>query len=289
MWWWWALSSINVARAGFGSDGRIRQVEYALRASARGGLVVAVEAADGALVAAKIEDEGPVTNLRDDRDLKISEIAPNLALGTAGMAGDARHLASRGRFVAVEHWFKFGECPPARRVARGLAEHALSFSGSPLAAEEPRYRTARPMGVSALLAGVDRDGAAVYSISPGGDTRRWRAAAVGNQASAAEQALEDELRHCGTSTWTLDDAQRAVVRVMQRVAVQAAQPALSSDSLRIMLVRQPPPRTPSQTYDADTYDDGWFSPRAASCYALTKDEIDELLRLRNTAPPQPSV
>lgn len=243
--------------------------------------VVGVEAVDGAVIVANIE-EGPVTNTKDDGDVKISQVAPNLALGIAGLGGDGRHLATRGRVVAVEHWFKFGEHPSAKRMARGLAEHALSFSRSSLTSDDERYRTARPMGLEAVVAGLDGGGGAVYSISPGGNPRRWRAVAVGAGAEQAEVELEAELRRAAPPDlspasrlpWTLDEARDAAVRVVRRVARDSGQP---TDELRVVLVGRRDIQEPTTNFDSHSYDDGWSCLGAPLYQDLDPDEVRALV------------
>lgn len=266
----------SAAIASAAMDGRLRQVEYAMRAAERGSLVVAVEASDGAVIAAVIEDAGAATNVKDDRDVKICKLAPNLALGTAGMMGDARHMASCGRLAAVEHWFRYGERPNALGVARALADHALAFSGTSLNSDETTYRTARPVGLAALVAGVDRDGAsAVYAVSPGGDFRRWRAAAIGRGSRAAEALLEDEITH---DPLTLDRALRVVVKILRNDAKDDGRPPPSPASLRFVVVRRPATTTVSSTaFASDTFDDGWATPDAPAYHVLASDDVAALL------------
>lgn len=242
------------------------------------------------MIVARLEDDEDgrhVTNTKDDGQWKISQLSPNLALGTAGMVGDARHLASRGRVIAVEHWFKFGEHPSVKGLARGLAEHALSFSRSSLSPnDDSRYRTARPMGVAAILAGLDQDGGSVYTISPGGDMRRWRAVAIGSGADAANRELEIELRRVAQTgvcaknrlTWTLRDALCAALRVLTRLASEVGRPT-SLSSIRVAVVG--PSVTSTATtrvrYDAHTYDDGWSSLDTALYHVVPDNELAALL------------
>lgn len=252
--------------------------------------VLGVEASDGAVIVARLEDEEEgrrVTNTKDDGEWKISQVSPNLALGTSGMAGDARHLAARGRIIAVEHWFKFGEHPSVKGLARGLAEHALSFSRSSLSPnDDSRYRTARPMGVAAILAGLDQDGGSVYTISPGGDMRRWHAVAIGSGADAANRELESELQRVPQTglgvtnglAWTLRDALRAALRVLTRLAREAERPT-SLSSIRVAVVG--PSSAPSVKtrvrYDAHTYNDGWSSLDTAVYHVVPNNELAALL------------
>lgn len=275
---------------GIGSDGRNKQVEYALRGASLGGLVIGVEAPEGAVIVACVDDKNSVMagNTIDDAESKINKLSPNFALGIAGMGGDGRHLSSAGRVIAVEHWFKYGERPSGKRMARGLSQHALSFSRSSLTKSDERYRTARPMGVQAVLAGVDRDGGVVYYVSPGGDARRWRAVAIGNGAKRAQEELESELKGFSPPStpkdriqWTLADAVSVAVRVAARVLAEIGLTP-SSDKLRIVVLEEEDEsendrQQEDEVYDSYTFDDGWSSLGKPIYRLLSKDQVDSEL------------
>ncbi|KAJ1450633.1 nucleophile aminohydrolase [Pelagophyceae sp. CCMP2097] len=299
-----AAAALGGASGNFSGDGRLLQVEYAMRAAARGGLVVGVAAAGGCVLAAVLDD----ADAADDG--KLARVAPHLGLGTAGLVGDARHLARRARAAAVDHWLDFGERVDARHLADAVADFAAQASGCAL--DAPAYATARPLGVAALLGGVDDDGAAaLFSINAAGVVKRCRAAAVGSGADAALDCLRSELAALTAAppaseqgddhgdgpapTWTVDEAVRMVARVIlahdDREAAAAAA-ATAGPSAKAKPRRPLAPRVLFAIVDAaphtaapdaaqlQPYDDGWASsqPGAARYRALPQHHVQELIR-----------
>lgn len=126
----------------FDPSGRLLQVEYALQAAARGGSIAAAVVGDTIYVA--------VISVRENENSckggsqKVHRIADHLWLVTAGLAGDARFLASHLRLDSQQHLFDYGEAMTVSQAAKTATslQHMLTHTGG-----------ARPLGVTALILG----------------------------------------------------------------------------------------------------------------------------------------
>ena len=283
----------------FSGEGRMSQVESAMKAAERGGLVVAVEGRDGAVICAVLgtrEKAERHYGSDDDSEFKVAVAAPSVVVATAGMPGDARHAVSQARVASVEHWLFFGERPGPSLVARKVAQHFVAYSGSPLSPndddDEDAYQSLRPPGLAAIVCGLEKNEGAVYLVQPGGDSRRMRAAAIGRDAKQAEDLLVDLLDDKdGHRSIDCDEALRIAAKVLHTVALDNDRPA--ADSLRVAVLRRCKPREQIDFgFASATYDDGWHTlpgdERAISVDFLAPDKrqalIDDAAREKNASP-----
>ena len=91
---------------------RLQQTTYALKAAARGGLVIGVEARDGCIICAASSDAAGPSWASLDKGAaaeKIHKVAPHAAVGVSGLDGDCRSGVKALRNAAVAHWLEFGD------------------------------------------------------------------------------------------------------------------------------------------------------------------------------------
>ncbi|WP_135822533.1 archaeal proteasome endopeptidase complex subunit alpha [Halostella litorea] len=152
----------------FSPDGRLYQVEYAREAVTRGHPTVGVRYADGVALAA---DGRRRSSLQvADSVEKLHAVDDHLGVATAGHVADARRLVDLARVTAQRERLRYGEPMPVEALAKSLADAVQ---------ETTQTGGARPFGVALLVAGVDRDGPALYEVDPSGTPTAWRAVAVG--------------------------------------------------------------------------------------------------------------
>ena len=161
---------------------RLQQTTYALKAAARGGLVIGVEARDGCIIcAASSEGKGPSWASLDKGAAteKILKIAPHAAVGVSGLDGDCRSGVKALRNAAVAHWLEFGDRLTLSGLADALANECARHAGldallSGADDDDDDERPARPLGAAFLLAGID-DASSVWLVDAAASPRRWRA------------------------------------------------------------------------------------------------------------------
>ena len=149
---------------------RLQQTTYALKAAARGGLVIGVEARDGCIIcAASSEAKGPSWASLDKGEAaeKILKIAPHAAVGVCGLDGDCRSGVKALRNAAVAHWLEFGDRLTLSGLADALADECARHAGLDAllsgADDDDDERSARPLGAAFLLIGVD-DASSVWLV-----------------------------------------------------------------------------------------------------------------------------
>ena len=184
----------------FTEDGRLAQVEYGLEASLRGSTVGAIqlrlfpEKNDGKEAASTANDGSSssciVVCIENSSFGKMHRIDDHIWMLTAGLAGDARMLASQARRSCQNHRLQYGEAPTIKQAARITADfyHYLTRMGG-----------CRPLGCTAILMGVDdSSNTRLFRTDPGGGVEECRFCAAGY----SQDTVGKELMALGAS---LDD------------------------------------------------------------------------------------
>jgi len=168
----------------FSSEGRIFQVEYALKAISFTKPIVGMVTSEGVLVigvrsiGSRLEDrEAPSFGE------KVHEIDSHIVVAVTGMAADAPALVTRCRDLCAAHRKQFG-CPmPVGRLAGRLADTFQAFT---------QRGGLRPFGVAFLVAGHDTErGLQLYATDPSGNFDSWQAMAWGAGSEKLVNGLEE--------------------------------------------------------------------------------------------------
>jgi len=169
----------------FSPEGRLYQVEYALKAIKNAGFTsVGIRGKDCAVVATqkkipdKLLDATTITHL-----FKITD---ELGCVMTGMTPDARAQVQRARMEAAEFEFKFGYKMPVPVLAKRMADLNQVYT---------QHAWMRPSGVSMILIGIDDEvGPQVYKVDPTGSYVGCKAAVAGAKEQEATSFLDKKYK-----------------------------------------------------------------------------------------------
>ncbi|CAM9144426.1 unnamed protein product [Choristocarpus tenellus] len=153
-----------------------------------GALALAIKYNGGVVLASLDKAKSPL--VRDICTKKISYLSDRISIVYAGLAADSRVLITTAHQCCSQYSNKFG----------GTSEMPVCALVSELASVMQEYTQmagVRPFGVTLIVAGVDTvDGAGVllYRIDPSGRYSSWKAVAIGQGSSIAEELLEDRFK-----------------------------------------------------------------------------------------------
>ena len=176
-------------------SGRVLQLENARAAAKRGQAVVGFAAKDGLLLITPQTSPSPTTVVLGRS--KFVQLDPHVFLTSCGFAADSLALANVGKVVCANYKREFGCNVPVENLAEQLADwmHAQTRRGS-----------SRPLGVGALVAGVDDElNFQIYSLEPQGACQGWKAVCIGGSHSERSNGvLEDSAIDFASlaSVWT---------------------------------------------------------------------------------------
>ena len=165
----------------FSPEGRLFQVEYALEAVRRGTLAVAVKSKDDVCLAAQIKAASKLMDA-DSID-KIFQIDEHIGVAISGLHADARALINYARVQAQSFRLTYDEPVRLNMLAKAIADLKQQYT---------QYGGVRPWGCAFFLIGIDVSGTHIYTTSPSGIYRPFKAYALGNgEARAREYLIEN--------------------------------------------------------------------------------------------------
>ncbi len=162
----------------FSPDGRLYQVEYAIETVRRGTLAIGLKSTDGVILA--VEEKTRKLQLSNVTQ-KIFQVDDHIGVAAAGYIPDARSQVDHARFFAQSNRLIYDEPVDVEGVAKNLADMAQQFT---------QYAGVRPFGVALILAGVDKNGSALYLTDPSGTYIGYDAVAIGAGSDQVTEFLE---------------------------------------------------------------------------------------------------
>lgn len=186
----------------FSPDGRLLQVEYAKKTVERGSTALGVTTNDSVILLTdkRVVDSLVVPGAVD----KIFQIDDHIIATAAGIIPDARVLVERAQVRSQQHSVTYDSAIDVLSVVKDLT------SLMQLTTQSGGYR---PFGVSLLIAGMDADGSKLFVTDPVGVYNQYRAAAIGEKQTDAEEILRKEWK----PAMSHDAALKLAFSVLKRV------------------------------------------------------------------------
>jgi len=194
----------------FNPTGRLFQVEYAVQAIKLGSTVIAIQTSDGVVIGA--EKRVKQKCLVASSIKKVVQVTDVHIAGISGLTADGNMLLDKGRVEAENYKFTYNEHMPTASLVRRMCDFSMSFG-------DEDSKMARPLGVSMLVAGLDRvdEGKTLvpklYHLDPSGTYIEYRAKAIG---AGEETAMDYLVDHYNTSM-SLDEALRVCLETLKNV------------------------------------------------------------------------
>ncbi|KAI5187433.1 20S proteasome subunit alpha 5 [Nematocida homosporus] len=168
----------------YSSDGRIYQLEYAMKAASLGTTTISFKVSDGVVVAS---EKKIVSSLQVPSSVKKHhKIYDHCGFAFSGLSGDARTIIKKARQNALDHHLFYNENVPVEGIVKSLSAMALNFGEK----EESKKIFSRPFGISVLIAGYDIE-PRLFSLDPSGTYTAYNAKAIGSAAEAVTAEMEN--------------------------------------------------------------------------------------------------
>ncbi|NP_001279073.1 proteasome subunit alpha type-3 [Callorhinchus milii] len=170
----------DLSASTFSPDGRVFQVEYAMKAVENSSTAIGIRCKDGVvfgvekLVLSKLYEQGS--------NKRIFNIDRHVGMAVAGLLADARSLADIAREEAANFRTSYGYNIPLRHLADRVAMYVHAYT---------LYSAVRPFGSSFILGSYNEDdGAQMYMIDPSGVSHGYWGCAIGKAKEAAKTEIE---------------------------------------------------------------------------------------------------
>lgn len=207
----------------FSPEGRLFQVEYAIKAIELGSCAVGVRTDAGVVLGVEKRITSPL--LEQSSIKKIFELDTHIGCAISGLTADARTLVSHARVEAVNHTFTYDEKIKIHSLTQSICDLALSFGEGK---DESKTKMSRPFGVALLIGGVDEDGPALFHTDPSGTYMKYSAHAIGNGSEGARNILKENY----DKSMTIEEAENLVLRVL----TETMQDKVSSGNIEVSAV-----------------------------------------------------
>ena len=167
----------------FSPEGRLFQVEYALEAVRRGTLAVAVKSKEDICLAAQIKI--PSKLIDADSIDKIFQVDEHIGVAISGLHADSRLLINYARVQAQSFRLTYDEPVRLNMLAKTIADLAQQYS---------QFGGIRPFGCALFFIGIDAAGTQIYTTSPSGIYRSFKAYALGSGEAAAREYITENYK-----------------------------------------------------------------------------------------------
>lgn len=163
----------------FSPDGRIFQIEYALKAVENSSTAIGIKCKDGVVLAV---EKLIVSKLHEnDSNQRIYNIDRHVGMAISGFLADARALVEVARNEASSFRSEYGVPVPVKFLTQRLSNYMHNYT---------LYGQARPFGVSILLSSYLDGKAEMYMIDPSGVSWGYNGCAIGKARQAAKTEIE---------------------------------------------------------------------------------------------------
>ncbi|RKO89709.1 nucleophile aminohydrolase [Blyttiomyces helicus] len=169
----------DLSASTYSPDGRIFQVEYALKAVDNSGTCIGIRAKDGVVLA--VEKLVQSKLLVPGSNKRISSADLHVGVATAGLLADARHLINRARSECQQYRDTYRSAIPGKVIADRMSQYVQAYT---------LYSSMRPFGISTIVATYDLHGPAMYMIEPSGVSYGYYGCAIGKGRQVAKTEIE---------------------------------------------------------------------------------------------------
>lgn len=191
----------------FSDEGRLMQVEYAMKAVSQAPPVLGIVTGEGIVIAAQKR----VPKLFDqERSGKICQIDTHMCAAVCGIIADSNYLLGEAQRMCQEHLLEYNEIIPIERLVRQLADIKQAVT---------QYGGLRPYGVSFLVAGYDAAAGEyrLYQTDPSGNFSQWAATSIGKASADINSRLKTFIRALGEAPSVADAKRFAVASLTKAV------------------------------------------------------------------------
>lgn len=164
----------------FSPDGRVFQIEYAMKAVENSGTAIALRGKDGVVFA--VEKIVQSKLFESSANKRLFHVDRHVGMAVAGLQADARKLAERASDECASYRQDYGSSIPCKDLAERVAMYMHAYT---------LYSAVRPFGANIMLGSWDAvEGSKLYSVEPSGVTYGYWGCAAGKAKQAAKTEME---------------------------------------------------------------------------------------------------
>lgn len=202
----------------FSPEGRLYQVEYALEAVRRGTLAVAIKSKEDVCLAAQIKI--PSKLMDPDSIDKIFQVDEHIGVAISGLHADSRVLINYARVQAQSFRLTYDEPVRLNMLVKSIADLKQIYT---------QYGGIRPFGCSLFFIAIDSTGPQIYTTSPSGIYRPYKAYALGSGEAQAREYIQNNYKE--------DMNFNDIINLALNALKESIDEELSKDHIRISYIK----------------------------------------------------
>jgi proteasome alpha subunit len=202
----------------FSPEGRLYQVEYALEAVRRGTLAVAVQSKAGVCLASQIKVQTKL--MEADSIDKIFQVDEHIGVAISGLHADSRALINYARVQAQSFRLTYDEPVRLNMLTKTVADLMQQYT---------QFGGVRPWGCALFFIGIDAKGPHIFTTSPSGIYRSFKAYALGKGQATAREFIRDKYKE--------DMSFQEIMQLALKAIQESIDEDLDKDLLRIAYVK----------------------------------------------------
>ena len=187
----------------FTPEGRLLQVENAIKNIGNAGLCISIVTKDGIILTCEKESISKLLE-RGRHSETIYKIDRNIAVGVGGLASDANLLIDYSREFSQNYFYKYKNLTPVEKVVKYISD---------IMQAKTQFGSTRPYGTGFLFGGWDKNfGFQLYNTEPSGTYNAWKAHAIGKN----DQSANSSLKQYYENDLSLQDGLKLAVKVLKK-------------------------------------------------------------------------
>eukprot|EP00924_Labyrinthula_sp_SR-Ha-C_P008040 snap_masked-scaffold_11-processed-gene-1.22-mRNA-1 protein AED:0.06 eAED:0.06 QI:0/-1/0/1/-1/1/1/0/251 len=191
----------------FSPEGRLFQVEYAVKAIQNAGSCIGIKTNEAIILATEKRDISKLLATAEKSD-KLYSIDSHVVCAVAGLTSDANVLVNYLRRVAQNHRSSFAEPQPLKQMLRRISDLKQGYT---------QFGGQRPFGVAFIYAGYDySNGLQLCTSDPAGNFKGWNACAIGKGDNDVNSLLKEDFPD-KVEDLTLDKAKKLVIKSFKKI------------------------------------------------------------------------
>jgi len=195
-------SGYDQAVSTFSPDGRIFQVEYAMKAVENSSTIIGLRCLDGVILAT---EKLTVSELHEPGDnSRLFKIDDHIGMVCAGLLPDARSLAETCREEASSFRRQFGRPIPIPQLCYKVSQMLHAYT---------RHDAVRPFGCSLIFSSWLEGKPELWTLDPSGAAFGYRGAAAGK----AKNNARTEIEKIDFETLTVEEGLKHAARIIHSV------------------------------------------------------------------------
>lgn len=193
----------------FNQNGRINQIEYALKAIKNSNPALAISFKDGIVIATEKKTSSSLLVPPKQGD-KIHKIDDHLYVIVSGLTSDANYLIEFIRNEGQKYRYNFGNHIPIENLVEMVCNLKQSYTQS---------GGMRPFGTSFIFVGWDEHfGFQIYTSDPSGNLACWKAIAQGTNEENSNNLLQENFKEDLTQEECLLLSMKNIMKTLDTVS-----------------------------------------------------------------------